>query len=300
MAQPRSQVSVVVPTRDKPSSLRVTLACLAGQRDLPGAEVVLVDDGADRRTAEVAAEAATHLNLVVVEGPRRGRAAARNAGAARASRPLLVFLDDDILVGDGFLAAHRQAASEDVFGHGPLQEMPAAARWLRRLDGAPLEEVRAARDRLFEGRAGPPYRLITNVLERTVAAMAAGELPDVAPWLGSVGGNVTMSRQAWEQAGGFDEDFGLDWGCEDLELGLRLHAMGRRRRVVPGASGVHLSHARPGRWDEHERTMRHFAGKHPLASVRALPALLCADGTPQTYVAAVQALASGGGDQAEP
>jgi glycosyltransferase involved in cell wall biosynthesis len=292
-------VSVVVPTRDKPASLRVTLACLSGQRDVPRPEVVLVDDGTGPQTAAVAEEAAAHLDLVVVEGPRRGRAAARNAGAAKASRPLLVFLDDDIVTGEGFLAAHLAADSDLTFGHGPLREMPAAARWLRALDGAAPHDVRAARDLALAERAGPLYRLVTNGLERTIAAMVAGEVPDVAPWLGSVGGNVALTRQSWERSGGFDEEFGPDWGCEDLELGLRLHGMGLRRRLVVGAAGIHLSHARPGRWDEHERTMRYFTSKHPIASVRALPALLSADGTARAYVAAVRAL-TGEHEQPEP
>jgi GT2 family glycosyltransferase len=300
VARPADAVSVVVPTRDKPDSLRVTLACLAGQRDVSAPEVVLVDDGTGPGTTQVAAEAAAHLDLMVVQGPRRGRAAARNAGAAKASRSLVVFLDDDILVGDGFLAAHCQAASDDAFGHGPLREMAGAARWLRGLVGASPGDIRAARDLVLQERAGPPYRLVTNGLERAISAMAAGEVPDVAPWLGSVGGNVAMPRHAWERAGGFDEDFGLDWGCEDLELGLRLHRMGLHRRLVTGASGVHLSHARPGRWEQHERTMQHFIDKHPIASVRALPALLCADGTAQAYITTVQELASAGDRPGQP
>jgi glycosyltransferase involved in cell wall biosynthesis len=287
---PATGVSVVIPTRDKPASLRVTLACLAAQRDLSAAQVVLVDDGVGEQTSAVAREAGAYLDLLVVPGPHRGRAAARNAGARRASHELLVFVDDDILVGDRFLAAHQQAAADDAFTHGPLREMAAAARWLRQVDGASLPDVRAARDRILAGTAGPLYRLVPNSLERTVAAMADGELPDVAPWLGSVGGNVGMPRRAWEAAGGYDEDFGRDWGCEDLELGLRLHRMGLRRRLVAGAAGVHLSHARPGRWEEHERTLGHFTRKHPIASVRALPALLSVEGTPRSYVETVRAL----------
>jgi GT2 family glycosyltransferase len=200
-----------------------------------------------------------------------------------------VFVDDDILFGDGFLAAHGQAAADDAFTHGPLREMAAAARWLRSVEAASPAEIRAGRDRILAGTAGPLYRLVPNSLERAIAEMAEGALPDVAPWLGCVGGNVGMPRRAWEEVGGYDEGFGRDWGCEDLELGLRLYQAGLRRRVIAGASGVHLSHARPGRWAEHERTMAHFVGKHPIPSVRALSALLAADGTPSSYVEIVQA-----------
>jgi GT2 family glycosyltransferase len=298
-ATPAPRLSVVIPTRDRPSRLRLTLACIARQRHVGNAQIILVNDGTSAQTQAVVAEASAHLDLVIVSGPRRGRAAARNAGAAEATAGHMVFLDDDILVGERFLDAHLAAAADGVFGHGSLREMPAAARLLAETDGAPWDELRVVADRAQTGARDRRYRLVANALERAIEAMADGTLEDVAPWLGCVGANVSMPRRAWERAGGFDEDFGLAWGCEDLELGFRLHGLGLRRVVVRSAAGVHLSHARPGRWDEHNRNMGRFVGKHPVPSVRALPALLCASGTPRGYVEAVRAASTDSDSQSQ-
>jgi GT2 family glycosyltransferase len=171
-----------------------------------------------------------------------------------------------------------------------LRELPAADHLVRTLDGEPYPAVRAARDLIHSGRsAHPRHRLRANALERAVEAMHGGELPDAVPWLGCIGANVSMPRDLWARVGGFDAGFGEIWGCEDLELGLRLHQAGARRDVVPGALGVHLTHRRARRWDEHAINMDRFATLHPLPAVRELPFLLSAAGDPAVYVGRVLA-----------
>ncbi|WKU48912.1 glycosyltransferase [Streptomyces sp. VNUA116] len=303
-AAPR--LSVVVPSRGPAARLRATLSCLAGQGPgTPPFEVLVVDDnpgpvGEEAGTpAAVAGELARELPVRLVPGPLRGRAAARNAGAAAARGARLVFLDDDVLVGPDFLAAHAEAADPDAFTHGRTRELPTAARLLRSLAGASPEGVRRARAALGPAPAPAPApagpaahrRLVANALERTVEAMAGGTLPDVAPWLGFVGANTAVDRGRWRRAGGFDEGFGHTWGCEDLEFGFRLHAAGVRRSLAADALGVHLSHARPGRWEQHHRNLTRFRALHPCASVHALEALLGPGGTPGEYVRAVAAAA---------
>ncbi|MEV8474132.1 glycosyltransferase [Streptomyces sp. NPDC051173] len=295
------RLSVVVPSRGPAARLRATLACLTGSGPgTPPFEVVVVDDNdggdAGDHLSAVTREMGGPLPLRVVRGPRRGRAAARNAGAAAALAPRLVFLDDDVLVGPGFLAAHAGAADPGAFIHGRLRELPTAARFLTAVGGAAPAEVRHARAGLEPAppaatpeRRPPHRRLVANALERAVEAMDGGSLPDVAPWLGFVGANVAVDRAVWERTGGFDEEFGLTWGCEDLEFGFRLYAAGLRRALAPDALGVHLSHARPGRWEQHHRNLTHFSAAHPHPSVRALEALLGPDGTPEGYVRAVLA-----------
>lgn len=279
------QVSIVIPTRDKAPRLRLTLACLSRQQDAPPMEVVLVNDGSRDDTAEVAAAAG--LPLRVVTGPGAGRAAARNLGANHSEAPYLVFLDDDILISPRFVAAHAAAARPHRFVHGRLRELAFADRLVGQLDGVPAPQVRAFRDRLFAGRAGPPYRQFGNALERAVEAMTDGSLPDVAPWLGCVGANVAMPRTAWLASGGFDERFGTQWGCEDLELGLRLYGAGLERGLAPDASGVHLTHRRPDRWEQHEDNLELFSRLHPLPAVTQLAELLSSRGDPRRYVASV-------------
>ena len=91
-----AQISVIVPTRDRPDLLRRTLDLLApGTQSLAGDryEVIVTDDA--RPPTAAAALAASHPWALVVEGPARGPAANRNAGAKAAGGTWLAFTDDD-------------------------------------------------------------------------------------------------------------------------------------------------------------------------------------------------------------
>jgi glycosyltransferase involved in cell wall biosynthesis len=286
-------LSVVIPSRDKASSLALTLTCLCTQT-WPDVEVVVVDDGSRDTTADViAAFSDGRLPLRPVRLDGRGRAAARNAGAAVADGDVVVFLDDDILVPAWFLAAHaavhadpppaRAAAlpigpstGRPILAHGPLCELPGARRLV---EARPADPYRAARGGAFG-------RTVVNSLERLIAAMSEGRAPAVAPWLAGVGANLSVLRAAWRRSGGFDAGFGTGWGCEDLEFAYRLVAGGARTVVVPDADGVHLSHHRPDRWTEHADNFHRFRARHRDPAVDALPDLLSATGSPARYLRA--------------
>jgi glycosyltransferase involved in cell wall biosynthesis len=111
------QVSVVVPTRDRPGPLSACLAALEAQ-DAPSFEVVVVDDGS-RHPAAVAAVVAAAPAARLVRGKGQGPAAARNLGASVARAPVLCFTDDDCRPGPGWVAAlarHIGAGADAVAG----------------------------------------------------------------------------------------------------------------------------------------------------------------------------------------
>jgi glycosyltransferase involved in cell wall biosynthesis len=97
------QISVVVPTRDRPDRLAVCLAALERQT-VADLEIVVVDD-ASRDAAAVAAVVAGAPRARLVRGAGRGPAAARNAGVAAASAPVVCFTDDDCDPVPGWAAA---------------------------------------------------------------------------------------------------------------------------------------------------------------------------------------------------
>ncbi|MGW0871097.1 glycosyltransferase family 2 protein [Streptomyces sp. NPDC002740] len=282
----RPAVSVVIPTRDKADSLRLVLACLARQVCPEPHEIVVVDDGCTDGTADVVAAAAPQLPLHTVPGPRAGRAAARNAGAAAARGGLLIFLDDDILLPPPALAAHlaEHTGRAPACVHGPVRELPGARRLVATDPDELLPDPHAA---ATSGRFG---RTVANALETLVTGMATGELEPVAPWLTCIGANTSMPYELWERTGGYDETFGTTWGCEDLELGLRLWSSGAGMRLAPAAPGVHLTHERADRWEQHTVNLTRFTEKHPVPAVRALPQLLGPSGSSRRYVTAVRTL----------
>lgn len=289
-------LSVVIPTRNKSASLRITLAMLAGQSCSLPYEVVVVDDGCTDGTRRMLERmrSRSDWSLRVVDGPRLGRAGARNAGARATRGQRLLFLDDDVLTGRGHLEAH-QRQGERTFAHGPLREFVGARRWMERYADADPQETAVRGTSVLAGAAG---RLLTNTLESLINAMDDGSVPPVAPWAAFVGANTSVSRAVFDELQGFDEAFGQGWGCEDLEFGARLVDAGVRPVVLPEAAGVHLTHARPDRWEQHDVNLRHFLARHDLPAVRLLPLLLSEGGGVQEYVGACVEAARRLGDAA--
>ncbi|MEV4123287.1 glycosyltransferase family 2 protein [Micromonospora sp. NPDC049645] len=94
------EVSVIIPTRDRPSTLRWALRSVADQ-DVDGVELLVANDG---RT-DVSSIAAEFGARVVPHEPGRGPSAARNAAIEQARGRYTAFLDDDDLYLDGHLRA---------------------------------------------------------------------------------------------------------------------------------------------------------------------------------------------------
>ena len=84
------KVSVVLPAKNEAEGLRRTLPALA--QALPGAELIVVDDGSTDETAAVAAS----LGARVLSSPySMGNGAAIKRGARAASGEVIVFMDAD-------------------------------------------------------------------------------------------------------------------------------------------------------------------------------------------------------------
>lgn len=97
-------ISVIIPTYNRKAWLRQTLDSLA-QQAMPAErfEVIVVDDGSEDGTAEIASETFP-FSLRYIRQVNQGDAAARNTGAEQSQADILVFLDDDILVSAEYLA----------------------------------------------------------------------------------------------------------------------------------------------------------------------------------------------------
>lgn len=101
---------MVIPTCDRPATLRVVvdrLAAGAQRLDAKRYEVIVSDDGRREPAAETLG--ASHPWVRVVQGPRRGPAANRNAGASAAGGEWIAFTDDDTEPSANWLAAFAGA-----------------------------------------------------------------------------------------------------------------------------------------------------------------------------------------------
>lgn len=198
--------SIVIPTRARPDYLSVTLASVTPQARAAGAEVLVVQDGPDRRSAAVAERFAVRLVALPQPG---GLNAARNAGLGAARSDLVVFLDDDIRADDGWLAALLAgvdaAPAHDVFG-GPI-----------------VAELEGGGPRAC-GREPPPITTLWLGREDRDAEFV---------W----GANMAMRRRAWERVGPFDE--ALAGRGDEEEWERRYKAAGGRVRYIAAAGIVH-------------------------------------------------------------
>jgi GT2 family glycosyltransferase len=132
-------VSVVVPTHNRPAGLAALLGALRAQTLDPARfEVIVVDDGSD---PPVSADV-----RVIRRDTPGGPGAARNAGWREGSAPLVAFTDDDCVPVPGWLESLVTAAArdDDVIVEGPVRAAEPD-------ELTPLSHTieRAAEDRLF-------------------------------------------------------------------------------------------------------------------------------------------------------
>jgi GT2 family glycosyltransferase len=203
--------SIIVPTRLRAGYLDVALASIAPQAAVAGAELLVVDDGPDDATR---AAARRHGARYLAHPVSRGLNAARNSGLDAAAADLLVFVDDDVEVRPGWLAAllAADAAADPAVGvlTGPIH--------------ARFEDHRLRSC----GREAPPI---------TTQDHGTRDRDVEHAW----GANMTVRRSAIARAGRFDESREL-YGDEQEWQG-RLRAAGGRIRYVAAAA---LDHRRAG------------------------------------------------------
>lgn len=251
-------VSIVVPTFNRRASLERLLKGIAEQTyPAPNFEVIVVDDGSQDGTVPFLRALSTPYSMLVLEQAHQGPAAARNLGVAHAKGSLIVFLDDDVVPIAGLLSSHVVAHSDrsDMVVVGPM--LPPPSGWRRPLWVRWEEEM----------------------LDVQYRAMIAGLYPCTPRQFYT--GNVSLSRQQFIAAGGFDVRFRR---AEDVELGFRLHRLGARFKFDPSASVLHYASRsfdawcrtpyQYGRYDvvmerekgfrTFQRAAREFHGRHRL------------------------------------
>lgn len=185
------KISYVLPTRDRPERLAMTLDALGalhghdgragpGARPCAAAEVIVVDN-ASRFPAVAPAKLLNGIPVAVIRRDSNEGAASRNAGAAAADieSEWVVMLDDD--------------------------SYPADTGFLRTLAAAPADVAAVSADIYLPGRA----------------QRESGGLPEVF-----IGCGVAIRRAVFLELGGYDAAFG--YYAEEYDLAARMMRAGLR------------------------------------------------------------------------
>ncbi len=200
-------VSVIIPTLNEEKYIRYPLDGLRWQtfRDF---EIIVVDSYSTDRTRDIALKHAK-----VIERPKRGMSNARNNGARIAKGSILIFIDADTMPERETLKAYVSAFEDRniVAATGPMRPLERATPFIRL-----------------------SYLLLSVYLSRLLSAFGR---------LSISGSNFAVRRDAFENAGGFDEKLVTN---ESHSLSRKLRKYGRVS-YVDGAR-VRTSVRRITRW----------------------------------------------------
>ena len=197
-------VSVVVPVLNGARWLPDVLAAIRAELLGRPHEILVIDDGSGDQSAAVCRQIGD-ANLRVVDGPRRGAAAAVNAGLRLARFNLVAQIDQDVIVQPGWLDALLDALRDP--------QVAAAQGWY-----------------VTDPSASALARVMSLDLEQRYTRIDHGATDHVCT------GNVVWRLDALQQVGLLDETLGYGY---DNDLSYRLIAAGHRLVICPRATSVH-------------------------------------------------------------
>lgn len=227
-------VSVVVATRDRPSSLKRCIDSLLGL-EYPCFEIVIVDNSFSDQTEQYARALQPHVQSGSARAAVRyirertpGLSRARNSGISEAAGEIIAFVDDDVVVDrawlSGLLNGFRSASGVAcVTGLVlPAERETPAQEWFEQFGGFSRGFERKIYDRRPQPDRSPLYPY-------NAGAFGAGA-------------SMAFSAEWLRKTGGFDEALGAGTaveGGEDLDCFLRVVLSGRRLVYEPAAVSWH-------------------------------------------------------------
>ena len=204
-----ADLAIIIPTRSRWDILRRTIAALDDQTER-GFETIVVVDGDDQ-------DVPTLANARMLRQRHAGPGAARNRGVDATDRRVVLVIGDDMVPRPDFVARH-------IARHRAHPEREAAV--LGRVEWHPS----VPRNRLHRWLDWSGALFHYRVLD--------AEGSEEAGWPRFYSCNVSLKRELFLAAGGFDTDFVFDY--EDLDFGWRLGQDGMRLLYEPGAITQHL------------------------------------------------------------
>lgn len=112
MGGERLSITVIVPTMNRPRDLRRCLASILRQAR-PPTEVIVVDDGADDEAELRSLFEGSGIAFAYLKKDARGLCGSRNVGVRLSTGSIIVFLDDDTELDEGYILAYAEVFEGD-------------------------------------------------------------------------------------------------------------------------------------------------------------------------------------------
>jgi N-acetylglucosaminyl-diphospho-decaprenol L-rhamnosyltransferase len=227
-------IDVVIPTY---GGWEMTESCLRHLAAQTVPHTVIVSDNASPDRTPDRVRAAFPDVRVVETGGNLGFPVACNRGAEAGDGDVVVLLNNDVDARPDFLERLVEPFSDPEVG--------SVAALLVRPDERLVDSIGLTADATLAGFPRHEGRRVEEAGQRE---------PLVT---GPSGGAAAYRREAWEQAGGLDENVFIY--MEDLDLALRLRTAGWKAAAAPDAVGIHLGSATMGRRSAWQRGQLGFS-----------------------------------------
>lgn len=214
------QVSIILCTRNRATGLAQCLGKLDQDAILRhGGELLIVDNGSSDRTPEIIAGFGQTARIPVraIAEIRLGLSRARNAGLALCAGRIIVFLDDDVYLADGYLDAVMRTL--------PTSEFAFAGGRITNFD--------------------PTESLYGTNRQETFEFIPARSFLRTGRFQGT---NLVMRREVYEKIGGFDTTFGpgTPFRGDDIDYCARASQAGFASAHLPELLVYHHHGRKPG------------------------------------------------------
>lgn len=269
-------ISLIIPTYNKLPRLKLTLASINFQTiDRSSFEVIVVNDNSSDGTKEYLETQSFPFRIRGLHlSDNKGRSAARNEGLGKAQGDIVIFVDDDLILSPEYLKNHVLLQKEcPRCVHGKIIDIFPLAYFKDPSKGILYETIDESRKMDNFKKRCISVEDIFNDFERKIARYKTTSFMEETihkilereeskyHWIGMTGGNFCCPKEWVIEAGGFDENLGKEWGCEDFELGYRLC---KKYPIIYSDQCVnyHISHYRYDLNEKLKKAFSYFYKKH--------------------------------------
>lgn len=266
-------LSVIIPTYNTAALLDYTLKSIIKQK-LPrqNFEVIVCDDGSSDNSKQVVDSYRERLDIKHFFQETNGfqLARLRNIGIHQAMGDVCIFVDTGILLDEYCLSAHvnlHKGSFRSLAAIGYVLGIDLANAVADKMEYEPRINIENAsitiaefeKDSAWADPRDRHYKRYNDHIE---------SLP--APWVYFRGANISARRQHLIDAGMFDETFKGRWGCEDNDMGFRLHKKGVKIVLCRASKSLHYPQEK-GRSRETEQgnqNCKYFLSKHNVPEIQ--------------------------------